>query len=302
MNGIPEAVLKQNEAAENLQKNLTSGETPPAPGVESQVPPADPKPSDPPGPDAKPKSDDFEHKYKVLQGKYAREVGDLRALCSRQAAIIDQQAATIDEFSRKPAAPAPAAPAEVGGVNPEDYAAYGTEIMDLAKTVNALIAENKRLSAAPPADDRIEKIERSVQEERTNRFYSDLKKACPTWESLNTDEKFLEWAGVVDPTYKISRLSVMKECFAQGDALGVAEIFNEYLKVTAPAPAAPRPILPGNDGGAPAPVGRPGENLAAMSEKLKQAQRDFMSHRINEAEFDKIAAEYQQALKASQSR
>lgn len=316
MDGIPDSVLKQGSKAESLQKALTEPETP-APKVES--PPAEPaKPAEPvKTEEPKPKADDFEHKYSVLKGKYDKETRDFRDELARATSIISQMQATLDQqhawIEARKAEPAKQAagseePLVQGPIDPANYAEYGSEIVELAKTVNALVQENKRLQERPAPvnqdNERLERVEKAVEASAKDRFYADLNAACAEWRDYNRDETFLAWAEEVHPVYRVSRLEALRKAFSDGDANGVAVVFNEYKATLKPAskakePTPPKPVMPSEGAGGSPPGNNAGEHLTIMSAKLRQAQSDFLKKRITEAEFDKIAGEYQAALKAS---
>jgi hypothetical protein len=298
MPDLPSSVVRQDKEADLLQAGLTPKQPEPVPGQGTPVPPT---------PAQAPLVEDWQHKYKVLQGKYDREMPELRGVIKTQGEVIQVlQNSTRDN----PPAAVTTTKDVTGGtkaavLNPAEFETYGDNIVSLVETVNGLISENERLRSAKPDASvpvdpefmqRIERVEKSTDE----RFYSDLDAACPMWRDLNNDDEFLNWAHMPDSILGVKPYAAMRRGYDARNVDQVSKIFNEFVRLFRGQPQnPPRITVPSSQGGSPPDPNAGAMNMAALLEKMKQGQKDFIARRIDEAKYNEIVAEYQTALKQS---
>lgn len=254
---LPEQVRRQAERANELfdQVNAAPGEPPQAApvaappevqqAVELQNQPAAPPAADPPAAPA-PSVENWEHKYKTLQGVLAANKRDADA-------TIQTLQSKIATMAAAPPAPAPAPPAPAPLVTDKDLETYGADMLDLirrqATEMAQKIVAEQMAQLKPELDqtrDHIKTVEQQVYQNEGEKFYGELAKAVPDWEAINQDPRFLNWLGEVDPLSGVERQGLLESAGKKLDHKRVATIFELFkteagLNKPAPAPAAPAP-------------------------------------------------------------
>jgi Skp family chaperone for outer membrane proteins len=240
---VPAAVLRQAKEADRIMLERTGQAPAPEPPV------ADPPAADPDGqqgqtatePDATaptgdqaaqssqvdPKDDKtanvteetWEHRFKVMEGKYkaevpryAKQVTDLQ----ERILFLEKQ---LTDLSRKPA---DQTQVKQGKYKPEDYREYGAEIEDLAKS-------NQDLTQT------VDRLNKRIEELSGKQGYSDFQKKLaielPDWEAQNRDkEGFIPWLSGIDPVSGTTYRTLLLNAESVGDAKRVATIFRLYRK------------------------------------------------------------------------
>lgn len=292
MSALPKAVREQVARANQLAKEYTESlqqqqpadpNTPPAaPNAPAPAAPAaSGEPAAPPvDPNASPAApaaatplppQEWEQKYKVLQGKYNAEVPRLQRKDAENTEAIRQMreqltatqnllASLSAQRETAPAAapqPTPAAPTRL--VKDEEVREFGADLIDVMRRVvreeNAtLLPEIDRRVA--PVSQRVDQIAQHTQQVGARVARSDqqsvltqLADAVPNWEELNGDQGFLEWLDQIDPFSGYKRGALLNQAYKAHDGPRVVAFFSGYLKehavVTPPAvpaaPAAPAP-------------------------------------------------------------
>jgi len=204
--------------------NLARENSDPDPQLETVVS-NEPKHEPDPVPDSK-----WEAKYHTLKGMYDAEVPRLHT----QVRELNTQVQTlIGEVER----------AKVQNVQQEnvesliteqDKEAFGPDLIDLIERATAskvstlqareseLVTEIKQLKAQLG-----DVTERQVVSDK-DRFLSGLTNQVPDWETLNTDQGFLNWLQEVDPIYGLPRHAALTNAYEAGDVVRVATVFNTY--------------------------------------------------------------------------
>jgi hypothetical protein len=294
MSALPKAVRDQVARANKLAKEYTeslqqqqqqpvdpnappadpNAPTPAAPAAsgEPAAPPVDP--NAPPVAPAAAQPQEWEQKYKVLQGKYNAEVPRLQAKDRENSEAIRQMreqltatqnllASLSAQRETAPAAvpqPTPAAPTRL--VKDEEVREFGADLIDVMRRVvreeNATLLPEIDRRVAPVAQ-RVDQVAQHTQQVGARVARSDqqsvltqLADAVPNWEELNGDQGFLEWLDQVDPFSGYKRGALLNQAYKSHDGPRVVAFFSGYLKehavVTPPAvpatPAAPTPVQP----------------------------------------------------------
>jgi len=231
---LPTRVQEQLQAAEALEQQEQAARTAAAqaaPTVSladlSAQPPTPPVSAAPPAPAVVPPpvpKEDFEQKYRTLQGMYAADVKTLR----NQVGQLTEQFQTLK--TKEPEQPLTPA------TDPQDIVKFGEEMMEMVQRYVT--------GAVAAVTDRIVALERSVNgvNEKAaltaeQQFYALLNQLVPTWEQINVDPRWLTWLGVKDDVYGVPRQAALDRAFQQGDAAQVAKVFNAFIASLPVAPA-----------------------------------------------------------------
>ena len=268
---LPRAVKEAEERANALiqaqgkQREGTPEETtPPAPEPEpSPEVTVTPSPSEPPQPEpdtaaqpvqpeaAKPPEEDYEAKYKVLKGKYDKEVPDLASQVTFLIKKVGALEAALAEKETPQSTPEPAptpAPEPVKDLSADPKVKYfqteypdiyeGTDILVQARAkeiVRTLFKEefdrlNQRLNA----------VEQGQVQKTKESFYEALNKAHPSWEQIQGSSEFSEFIQLLDEFSGIPRWQLLKDAYNKLDAGRAIRFFDAFLNKTG-APAASTP-------------------------------------------------------------
>jgi hypothetical protein len=201
--------------------------------------PADPEPDPDPEPDAA----SYEHRFKVLQGKYKAETRryrdeteDLKA----QVRDLRSLLATVQEQIKAPKsveAPAPAA-APRPLVSDKEIEEYGADLLDAAKrfvmqdvgpqlaAINDALAKlNSKVSEAAST---ATTARATVTQSARDRMLELLTDKMPDWREVNTDDDFLEWLEKEDEMSGESRYALLRRAYERNDGPRVLTFFKKY--------------------------------------------------------------------------
>lgn len=231
---IPRAVQEAAERAEALHKQFyenVDGEpqtapTEPEAAPENVVPeePAaqqDPAPTPPnEQPDAQSIDDEetWEHRYKVLEGKYREEVPRLHAgnrELKQQLESLKNEFETWKSRSEQKASSL---------ISPEDREKYGDDLLDVIKR-----AAQEQVAAK---DVEISELKRQLESVTTTTaktaelsFFDQLGTLVPDWVVINGDDQFLKWLDEYDEFTGRTRQDLLSEAEQARDATRVARFF-----------------------------------------------------------------------------
>lgn len=230
---LPKQVQQQIASLEALEKQMAA---PPEGEITEQVndeaPPAEPAVVPKPSP-----VDDetWEHKYKVLAGKYDAEVprlhGSVKDLGSKLADALQQ----IAELKATPVTP----PAETT-VTDKDVEIFGKDLIDLQRRIagevsakfeaqlNELKSRNEALQA---------QLEQTGNQVTTMTFEQRLARDIPDFDEINADPRWVAWLDEFDPLLRSTRREVAQEAFNTGDVEALAA----YVKVFKGTAETPKP-------------------------------------------------------------
>lgn len=223
MSTLPRAVVEAEERANKLQEEFVKQQNQPEPEpqppvVEPPAPPAVPNDSPPP-----PQEDSWEHRFKVLQGKYNSEVprfaSENKDLKNRLQTLEEQ----IDEMKN-------AKPPELL-VKPEEIEQYGEGLIDVARRV-----AREELATKDAAIAKLQNEINSIKSVTTNvvsdSFFKSLTELVPDWEALNANDNFLKWLDEVDELTGETRQSLLSKAENQRDPVRAAKFFNLFKKTS----------------------------------------------------------------------
>lgn len=261
---IPPQVRRRARQAEELQKQLLEqqeggeggegGGSPPAP---QEAPPADggeqrQPVTEPPPAEVAPTGAEWEQRYRTLQGKYDREIPQMRAQIQSLEGLI----ATMRTAPPSPSLPAPETVTQAPPVSEEDLQAFGPELVEASRRW-------ARAEVRAELDDMKNEIrglragqDRQQAQTATNKLElelnSDPELANGVWQRLNHDNDFIQWLQEVDPFSGVSRYVMLNHAYAGGDADRTGRFFKAYMREHTdripPAPAPPQTYTNGSNG------------------------------------------------------
>jgi len=218
---------EENPSTETDPNNLARENSDPDPQLETNVS-NEPKHEPDPVPDSK-----WEAKYHTLKGMYDAEVPRLHT----QVRELNTQVQTlIGEVERAKVQNVQQESVE-SLITEQDKEAFGPDLIDLieratASKVSTLQArENELVNEIKQLRSQLGDVaERQVVSDK-DRFLNGLAQQVPDWESLNTDQGFLNWLQEVDPIYGLPRHAALNTAYEAGDVNRVATVFNTYKTV-----------------------------------------------------------------------
>jgi hypothetical protein len=321
LTNVPESVKKQQREADKKIKDLAEpapevvdppvNTDPPAPVIDPPAPVIDPPA--PVSPVISDGTDDgqWEHKYKVLQGKYNSEIPELTRMVEDLKTQMERQDTVIQGLNSQHSEQAPSK-IDIADLNPEDFQGWGDEMKVMVTTVNKLkgiITEQAATIAGfngSPAQaaantdgelqGRVENLESNANDSRITDYIKYLDDNIKgKWRVLNKNANFIKWLDVIDPVSMQSRKSALTSAAETLRGAQVASIFNLYIGEN------------GGDAGVviadelPAGGGDGGGNLPTTPDltqaDVTKAQNDFVKGKITEEDFDKIYSQYQSTLR-----
>jgi hypothetical protein len=230
---IKSQIEEANKAEEALLKNHQSEETPlvtetpDTPLEEENVQGSDSQ--EEPIQDADSDSDSgdegWEHKYKVLQGKYNAEVPrlqkDLKNITKEKEQLLNrlsvlEQVVSNMNSNVQPNAPQKTSESEVEEED-EELKTLQEAYPEVYNSVVKLLDKKVKQEIAPKLD--------TISKDT---FAAKLSSYVPNWEVLNTDPDFVSWLQEVDPLSGYTRHQLLLTAYQNQDVTKVANFFKVY--------------------------------------------------------------------------
>lgn len=189
-------------------------------------------------------STDFEHRFRVMEGKYKSETARMRADLVAANARLDQTTgllATLSARKEEPPAP-PAPPAPVVTVEPlrqSEIDEFGSDMLDatarftmarVMPVIDGLRAEVARLTGlvnttAATATSAASSVALSARE----KMFATLDGAVSNWKEINVQPEFLNWLAQEDTMSGETRHTLLTRAFERNEAARVQRFFTAYL-------------------------------------------------------------------------
>lgn len=202
------------------------------------------------------KTEDWEHKFRVLQGKYNAEVPRLQKAnagldesnreLKQRLLNLEGMVASMQAVKDAPAEPAtPKTPT----ISDEEREQFGDDLIDLIQRVslNATLPEIeshlKPLEGrVKQVDERVASTQTTVAESKRQQVFDRLAAAVPNWERQNEDDNFLNWLDEQEGLTGRPRAYFLTEAMKANDADTVIAYFTSFQSENAAAtPAEPAP-------------------------------------------------------------
>jgi len=242
MTRLPNAVQKQADEANKHFADLKNPEaTDPAP----ENPPKQPDAPDAAtqSADPEPKAEDkkhsetdepkrsegyWEHRFNVINGKYAAEVPALRDEVKNLKQTLETKDREITELKN-----ASTQSSNPGGLTDEQMAQFkeefGEDFVSFVQRMTAASASKPDNSAeVNELKRRVESFEHREQQKTEASFWTALDELVPDWKTLNADPKLHAFLSEYDPQTGKQRQQTLSDAQQALDADGVAAVFNAF--------------------------------------------------------------------------
>jgi hypothetical protein len=232
---IPRKVKEAADKAEALyqQAYAQPAEQPDAqPAPEPEPAPADPPQEDlqaapeaPPvqseTPQDPPAEDKWEHKFKVIEGKYKAEVPRLAAQIRELSQKVEALSAENEELKSRPETPAQTL------ISPEDREKYGDDLLDVIRRAakEEIGAKDAEITSLKK---QLESISSTTAKQSEVNFYDRIGQLVPDWVVINDDANFHEWLDEYDELTGRRRQDLLTEAENSKDADRVARFFTKW--------------------------------------------------------------------------
>jgi hypothetical protein len=251
---VPEAVRRAARRADELmaQQNAASeapSETPeppeplPTPRPDQRPEPRpEPHPQPPPEPRPEPPTpeeqaargfNEWEQRYRTLQGKYDSEIAGLRS----QVTSLERLLSTLQAPAPQPQPRIAPPPLEF---SQEDKDLYGEDLLQaMARTAEA--RSRPYIDALEAKLARLEGGQNNLAGQQLQDRVFDALDQDPElagrWRPLNTSREFSLWLSQIDEMSGLSRNDMLQHAYANGDAIRTGRFFKRYMaEHTVPPP------------------------------------------------------------------
>jgi vacuolar-type H+-ATPase subunit H len=217
-NRLHEELLKAQQTPEEPAPQQVAEQTPettPVQPQEDEAASTDPKPSGS-------QDDPYEHRFKVLQGKYNSEVPRLAAENKELKSTLQQIHEELELLKAKPAEPL---------VRPEEIEEYGEGLIDVARRIarEELASKETEIKSLKQKLDALADVTtRNVQKD----FIAELTEKVPDWSQMNENQAFLAWLDEVDDLTGRPRQQLLTEAERARDAARAAKFFLAFKKTS----------------------------------------------------------------------
>ena len=282
---MPRAVEEAAKRAEELHAQLynqpntepPSDPVPPTdPDPAPQDPPVDTEAKDPQDPPKDPPQEDpWEHKYKVMEGKYRAEVPRLAADNRDLRQKLDALTAQFESLKSQASTPAQSL------ISPEDREKYGDDLLDVIKRtaqeqVAAKDAEINDLKR------RLDGVHQDTAKNAEVTFFDRLGELVPDWVTINAEDGFLKWLDEYDEFTGKTRQELISDAENAKDATRVARFFTKWKaeqnqSVAASQRALESQVVPDSNKVVKAPAGKRYFTRAEIAQFYQAAKRGEIS-------------------------
>jgi len=230
---MPDAVRRAAARAEELQQQMLADNELEAAVVggtapEGTDPPLTEQPYQQPPEVPSRQDDDWQNRYRTLQGKYDHEIPQMRQHIQQ----LENLLATMQQAPRQEAPPMAAQnPTEVE-IPEEDYTTYGPDFVE--STRRWARAEVQRdFERQQQQIDELRQYHQQLGGDRLkDRVRMELDRDPELqgrWQQLDTDAGFNAWLNDIDQFSGARRLDMLREAYAGGDAVRTGRFFKAYL-------------------------------------------------------------------------
>jgi hypothetical protein len=229
--------------------------TPPAPtSADPPIAPPQPTSADPPiappQPTSAPPAEDWQRmfqekdqQYKVLKGKYDKEIPELRVLLTEAQEKNRQDEVLIKQLNDRLQNNAPVAATKPNGktsITEKEREEYGEEFFQVVAKQAREIAE----AEMAPMRAELERLRNSdkskeqlAAETARHQMISLLDERLPNWKAQNQDQNFIDWLENPDVFSGQKRRELLTHAWNSNDAARVLRFFQAFQEDAAPAPA-----------------------------------------------------------------
>jgi len=246
---IPKQVQKQSEEVQELYKQI-NGETEEAQAtaeaapeeavndvaepttsdsVEEQAPQSEPQEQTESG-DQEPKQDDWQQKYRSLQGMYNADVPRLNAENRDLSSRVSQLEGLLSTM-QEPAQQTPAVAEKL--ITDDDVKEYGDSIAVMRKAAREEVAQEiaqlrQQVGQLQGVLPQVQQVQAQQKKSGEQTFWSAIASEVPNWSDINNDPDFQSWLLAIDPLTGISRQTYLEDAQKNLDASRVVNFFRTW--------------------------------------------------------------------------
>lgn len=185
-------------------------------------------------------SDQWEQRYKTLQGMFAKindQNAELRTQNAEFRGRLDELSAQMSRV-QAPQNPQVQQPAKSRLLTDEEVKDYGAEFIDVTQRAAREVFEEriaemqKRIEALASSQ---QTVQQTVQhaakvtaETVDERYYNTLDKEEPEWEQINASQNFLTWLNEIDTFTGVRRQALLNQAFSAKDAGRTLAFFKAF--------------------------------------------------------------------------
>lgn len=261
---LPPAVARQVADADALYAQAYTPQTDPAePPItpQSDGNQGDPQHNSEPPAVLEPQTDNWEHKYNSIKGRYDAEVPRLRDQVNTLVGELSGLRTVLAQMHTPdpaPTAPVPnpaTIPAEYR-LTPEEEESYGQDFVKVVDKKAREVAFQMTADLRSQVNDltsRVNGVNHHIVQGAREEMLARMGRELPDWETQNRDEGFLGWLQNRDPYSGAVRGSLLSDAFERNDSGRVLAFFNGYRNETATIapPAKPNNTQPPSSGAQP---------------------------------------------------
>ena len=246
---IPKQVQKQSEEVQELYKQI-NGETEEAQAtaeaapeeavndvaepttsdsVEEQAPQSEPQEQTESG-DQEPKQDDWQQKYRSLQGMYNADVPRLNAENRDLSSRVSQLEGLLSTM-QEPAQQTPVQSEKL--ITDDDVKEYGDSIAVMRKAAREEVSQEiaqlkQQLGQLQGVLPQVQQVQAQQKKSGEQTFWSTINSEVPNWNDINNDPDFQSWLLAIDPLTGISRQTYLEDAQKNLDASRVVNFFRTW--------------------------------------------------------------------------
>lgn len=188
--------------------------------------------------DSKQNKDEWEQKYKTLQGMYNTDVPRLNSVNRDLSSRVEQLESLLGTINNQQEAPAQAPVEKL--ITEDDVKEYGDSIDVMRRAakeevagelarVRELEAEIEKLKNVVPQVQQVQRQQKSSSEQQ---FWNTLNREVPNWNEINSSQDFQSWLLQIDPLTGMTRQTYLEDAQRKLDSKRVATFFSTYEQAT----------------------------------------------------------------------
>lgn len=242
--GVQEAARRAEEAMRAQREGQQQQPAPAEPGIQVLTPQdqqPDPQPRNTQQENRQeeqrreaPPTEDLEHKYRSLEGRYKADMERLKA----QADGLRDLLATVQAAQQapKPDKDKPVETFSAGPdhqLTPDEERDYGPDMIGLIRKVATQVAyevAGKVRSEVQKIEERVGSVQQVTNQTAHDRFINGLTESVPDWQTMNGDQEFLAWLAESDPFAGVPRQQLLNDAVDKKNAARAAAFFQGYKR------------------------------------------------------------------------
>jgi len=228
INGEPEEAQATAEAApEEAVNNVAEPTT--SDSVEEQAPQSEPQEQTESG-DQEPKQDDWQQKYRSLQGMYNADVPRLNAENRDLSSRVSQLEGLLSTM-QEPAQQTPVQSEKL--ITDDDVKEYGDSIAVMRKAAREEVAQEiaqlrQQVGQLQGVLPQVQQVQAQQKKSGEQTFWSTIASEVPNWSDINNDPDFQSWLLAIDPLTGISRQTYLEDAQKNLDSSRVVNFFRTW--------------------------------------------------------------------------